>query len=253
MAKHKIFLFVTFCLTTFLLPAQVKIKPGEHLVYTASYYMSGMQTDFAQITLKTNNVNTSDKTYLNLFLQAVTYSKWDSYFKIRDIYESYVDPNSLRPSLYKRSVFEGGYTKTEKYMFNKDGKTVHAYSKRKSDPEKNQYFHKGWNSTDIVSALYKLRTLDYQNKESGALYPISIVFDEKEINSTVKYLGKEKIHAGPLGYVDCYKITLYSQAKAMKGKAGNYIWITADSRRIPAYFKFHIPVGTGQLKLTSIK
>lgn len=246
-------IFILFFIGTLTVNSQIKISPNEKLVYTASYNMSGMLTNFAQIVLKTEKVSTSDKTYLNLNLRATTFSKWDTYFKIRDIYESYVNPTTLVPSLYKRDVFEGDYTKTEKYVFKPDRKTIASTSKRRSDPEKTTNVAVGTSTTDIVTALYKLRTFDYPNKKVGDIIPVTIIFDEKEIKTSVKYHGKEKIKAGPLGEVECYKISINSQTETMKGKTGNYIWITANSKRIPALFKFQIPVGTGQLTLTEVK
>lgn len=246
-------IFLLFLLSAVSLSAQVKIKSGEKLVYTASYNMGGMLTNFAQIVLKTETVKTSEKTYLNLNLKATTFSKWDTYFKIRDVYESYVDPSTLTPSLYKRDVLEGDYTKTEKYTFKSDRKTINSISKRKSDPEKKNTITVGSSTVDVVTALYKLRTVDYPSKKTGDIIPVTIVFDEKEVKASVKYHGKEKIKAGPLGEVECYKISINSQTETMKGKTGNYIWITADSKRIPALFKFQIPVGTGQLTLTEVQ
>ena len=93
------------------------IKSGEKLVYAGSYNMSGLMTQLAQVTMSTETVSTSKNAYLHLSCELSTYSKWDSFFKIRDIYESYVNPANLKPSLYKRSIDEGGYTKKEKYAF----------------------------------------------------------------------------------------------------------------------------------------
>lgn len=230
--------------------AQIKIRENEKLVYTASYNMSGLMTNIVQVTFQTKPVKTEEKTYLNLSMEATTYSKWDSYFKIRDVYESYVNPTNLVQSLYKRNVHEGDYTKTEKYVFKSDRKTVNCTSKRKSDPEKKSTFYVGTSSMDIVTALYKMRTYDYPNKQVGSLTPITIIFDEKEVKATIKYLGKETIKAGPLGEKECYKIAISSKSDALKGDNKNIIWITADSKRIPASFQFSIPVGTGKLILT---
>src|SRR2546428_353843 len=74
------------------------------------------------------------KKYLHLTCQASTASKWDSFFKIRDLYESYVDPITLKPSIYKRNISEGTYTKTEKYIF-KPNKTVFSTSQKKNLPQ----------------------------------------------------------------------------------------------------------------------
>jgi hypothetical protein len=228
-----------------------QIKSGEKLVFVASYNMSGLMTQLAQVTMETETMKTAKNTFLHLSCEAATFSKWDSFFKIRDLYESYVDPTTLKPSLYKRNIFEGGFTKIEKYIFKKDGKTVVSTSKRKNSPEMNNTFNIGNGTQDIVSLIYKLRTVDFQNYKSGQTKSFVVVFDEKEIPVVIKFLGKETISAGNLGTKVCYKIAIGARTQVLKGKDQNSIWLTADAKKIPALIKFSIPVGTGQLKLTT--
>ena len=228
-----------------------QIKPNERLVYAASYNMSGLMTQLAQVTMETEMMETSKNTFLHLSCQAATFSKWDSFFKIRDLYESYVNPTTLKPSLYKRSINEGGYTKTEKYLFKSDGKTIISTSKRKNKPETKKTFTVGTSTQDIVSIIYKLRTIDFQNYKNGQTKLFVIVFDEKEIPVLVKFMGNETVSAGNLGAKNCYKISISAKTDALKGKDKNLIWITADTKKIPALIKFSIPVGTGQLSLSN--
>ena len=61
------------------------VKSGEKLIYAGSYNMSGLMTQLAQVTLSTENVNTSKNNYLHLTCELSTYSKWDTFFKIRDL------------------------------------------------------------------------------------------------------------------------------------------------------------------------
>lgn len=228
-----------------------QIKSGEKLVFAASYNMSGLMTQLAQVTMETETIKTSKSSYLHLSCQATTFSKWDSFFKIRDLYESYVHPLTLKPSLYKRNINEGGYTKTEKYVFKKDGKTVTSTSKKRNKPETNSIFTIGNSTQDIVTLIYKLRTVDFKNFKNGQTRSFVIVFDEKEIPVVVKFMGKETISAGSLGTKECYKLSIGARTKVLKGKDQNIIWLTADTQKIPALIKFSIPVGTGQLKLAS--
>ena len=126
-----------------------QIQSGEKLVFASSYNMSGLMTQLAQVTMETETMKTSKNTFLHLSCQASTYSKWDSFFKIRDLYESYVNPMTLKPSLYKRNIFEGGFTKTEKYIFKPDGKTIISTSKRKN--RKKRPTKNGWNKMESKS------------------------------------------------------------------------------------------------------
>lgn len=225
------------------------IKSGEKLVYAGSYNMSGLMTQLAQVTMSTETVSTSKNAYLHLSCELSTYSKWDSFFKIRDIYESYVNPANLKPSLYKRSIDEGGYTKKEKYTFK--GNTVNSTTKRKNKPETQKTFTIGGATQDVISLLYKVRTLDFSKFKVGQTQNLMIVFDEKQIPVTLKFMGKETVNAGNLGKKECYKLSISAKTDALKGKDKNLIWLTADAKKIPALLKFSIPVGTGQLTLTS--
>ena len=225
------------------------IPSGEKLVYVGSYNMSGLMTQLAQVTLSTETVNTSKSPFLHLNCELSTYAKWDKFFKIRDLYESYVDPVTLKPSLYKRSIDEGGYTKKEKYIFK--GNSVTSTAKRRNKPETTKTFAIGNSTQDVVSIMYKLRTMDLSKMKTGQMQSFTIVFDEKQIPVTVKLLGTETISAGNLGSKNCYKLSIGAKTDALKGKDKNLIWLTADAKKIPALMKFSIPVGTGQLTLSS--
>ncbi|WP_333875690.1 DUF3108 domain-containing protein [Flavobacterium sp.] len=238
-----------FLLSAFAPQSNPAIKAGEKLVYAGSYNMSGLMTQLAQVTMSTETVATSKNAYLHLSCELSTYSKWDSFFKIRDIYESYVNPTNLEPSLYKRSIDEGGYTKKEKYTFK--GNTVNSTVKKRNRPETQKTFTIGGSTQDVISMLYKVRTLDFSKMKEGQTQSLMIVFDEKQVPVTLKYMGKETVNAGNLGQKPCYKISIGAKTDALRGKDKNLIWLTADAKKIPALLKFSIPVGTGQLVLTS--
>ena len=249
MKKSLLILCSVFVLCSFTSEGNQTIKSGEKLVFAGSYNMSGLMTQLAQVTISTENVTTAKNTYLHLSCELSTYSKWDSFFKIRDVYESYVNPATLKPSLYKRSIDEGGWTKKEKYVFK--GTTVNSTSKRKNSPETQNTFTIGSSTQDVISLLYKVRTMDLSKFKEGQTQSLMIVFDEKQIPVTLKYMGRETVNAGNLGKKECYKLSIGAKTDALKGKDKNLMWLTADDKKIPALLKFSIPVGTGQLTLTS--
>ena len=249
MRKIALFITIAFVVSSFTADSGYGIKSGEKLVYAGSYNMSGLLTQIAQVTMSTENVTTSKNNYLHLSCELSTYSKWDSFFKIRDVYESYVNPTTLKPSLYKRSIDEGGYTKKEKYVFK--GNNVKSSVTKRNRPETQKSFNIGANTQDVISLLYKVRTLDFSKFKAGQTQSFMIVFDEKEIPVTLKFMGKETISAGNLGKKECYKIAIGAKTDVLKGKDKNLIWLTADENKVPALLEFSIPVGTGKLVLTS--
>jgi Protein of unknown function (DUF3108) len=247
--KKSLFILLLSFLTSVTSIYSKSIKSGEKLVFAGSYNMSGLMTQLAQVTMSTETVSTAKNSYLHLSCELSTYSKWDSFFKIRDIYESYVNPANLKPSLYKRNIDEGGYKKKEKYVIK--GNSVTSTVKRRNKPETQKTYTIGSSTQDVVSLFYKVRTMDFTKFKVGQTVSLMIVFDEKQIPITLKYMGKETISAGNLGKKECFKISIGAKTDALRGKDKNLIWLTADAKKIPALLKFSIPVGTGQLTLTS--
>ncbi|MDO7173245.1 DUF3108 domain-containing protein [Mariniflexile sp. AS56] len=245
-------LIVFLALSTTAIYAQNNaINAGEKLTYTASYNMSGVLTDIAQVTMETSKVQTSKATLLRLKCTAATYSKWDSFFKIRDLYESYVNPSNLTPYLYNRDVNEGSYFKNMKYTFSHSSNTVKSVMKKKNDYVENNNVKINSGTKDIVSTLYSMRILDYKKMSVGTQKTFNIIFDNEEVKGIITYLGKETISTA-IGRKECYKLAVgSSEANVLQGKNSNFVWLTADENKIMVYGKFKIPVGNGELKIKS--
>lgn len=106
---------------------------GERLKYTGSYNMSSLWTDIAEVTLEVIETKAASKPILNLRMTASTYISWDNYFKVRDLYQSWVDPVSTLPLVFKRDMYEGGYTKDSKYIFKRNSLAALAIEKKKTE------------------------------------------------------------------------------------------------------------------------
>lgn len=232
------------------------VSTNEKLVFTAAYNMSGLMTDLAEVTMETSEVKTSKSTLLHLKCKATTYSKWDSYFKIRDLYESYVSPTTLKPYLYKRDINEGGYYKFMQYKFNYKTKNVESIKRKKRKDgslyDENNNLSVGSSTNDIVTTIYKIRNLKLDIASPGKTYNLMVLFDNTEYKITLIYKGKETLSTS-LGNKSCYKLAIVlSNSDILKGNSSNLIWLTADENKIPVYATFKIPVGNGELKIKSV-
>jgi len=244
-------------LVTYINVAQrnTTIAPGEKLVFTASYNMSGLMTDLAQVTMETSVVNTSKTTLMRLKCTATTYKKWDDFFKIRDLYESYVNPKSLTSYLYNRDISEGGYYKFMQYKYSpKTGLVKSLKRKKRKDGslwEEKTSFKIDENTRDLVTTLYHIRNLDIHKAQVGDSQDFSVLFDNKVTVVTLTYLKKETLNT-KIGNKECYKLAVALKGtNLLKGKNENLIWLTADKNKIPVLAKFKIPVGNGELKIDS--
>jgi len=249
-------IFALSFLSVLPLSAQNKtIASGEKLIFSASYNMNGLLNDLAQVTMETSEVKTSKSTLLKLKCTAATYSNWDSFFKIRDLYESYVSPKTLTPYLYNRDINEGGYEKFMKYKFNHKTRTVTSLMRKKrrdgSTWEENKSIKISASTRDLVTTLYHIRNLDIHKANVGDSQNFKVIFDKQETTVRVKYIGKETINTA-LGKKECYKLAIsLVNSNILEGNNSNVLWLTADQNKVPVYAKFKIPVGNGQLKIKS--
>ncbi len=230
---------------------------GEKLTFAASYNMSGILTDVAEVKMETSEMRTSSSTLMHLKCTATTYSDFDSYFKIRDLYESYVNPRTITPYLYNREINEGGYYKYVKYKYNHKTNLVESLIRKKTSKSKTGYWDQNntvkinSNARDIVATIYKIRTLDIHKAPIGASDSFTVLFDNKMTKTSFKLLGKETINTA-LGKKECYKLAInVAGNNLLKGNNANLLWLTADQNKVPVYAKFKIAVGSGELKLKS--
>ena len=251
--KYVLILLTIF--STISLQSQNAFKAGENLTFTASYKMSGLLTDIAQVSMQTKEVKTSKSTLLHLKCTARTYSKWDGFFKVRDLYESYVNPNSLNPYLYKRDINEGSYYKFVKYTFNHGTKKVNSLQKKRRKDgtfwEQKKSVNIKSNTKDLVTTIYHLRNLDIHKASVGDSETFPVIFDHVENLVTIKYLSKETINTA-LGSKECYKLAIsINNSDLLQGTNDNLLWLTADENKIPVYAKFKVAVGSGELRINS--
>ncbi len=253
--KHLFFVVLLLVSSTHF-AQNTTIAVGEKLIFTASYNMSGLLTDIAQVTMETGEVKTSKATLLHLKCTAATFSKWDNFFKIRDLYESYVSPTSLTPYLHNRDINEGSYYKFMQYTFSHKTNSVKSLMRKKNGRgviyDKNSDVKINVGTKDIVSTIYHIRNLDIHKAKPGDVQNFKVIFDNEELVISVKYVSKETIQTA-IGKKECYKLALSLKNSAvLKGGINdNLLYLTADANKIPVYAKFKIPVGNGELKITS--
>jgi hypothetical protein len=252
---RNLLLIISLFMSTISSAQNTSIGANEKLTFSASYNMSGLLTELAEITMETSEVKTSSSTLLRLKCTAATYSKWDGFFKIRDLYESYVSPKSLTPYLYKRDINEGGYEKFMQYKFKYKTNSIESVKRKKrgdgSTWEEKKNFNISTSAKDLVSTIYNIRNLDIHKANPGDNQVFTVVFDNKEFSLNVKYLSKETINTN-IGQKECYKLAIsINNSSVLKGTNDNLLWLTADANKIPVYAKFKIPVGNGELKIKS--
>ena len=227
-------------------------QAGEILTFKGFYYMSSLWADLAEVKIEVSDYVTEGRSLYSIRATASTYSNYDSFFKIRDLYQTWVDKNGIKPYIFVRNVDEGGYKFNMKYVI-KRGTLQARLDFTRNDITRTSIISITDNTQDLVSILYYVRTLDFEKMSLNKIISIPTIIDEKVENVIITYRGKENVKTELFGTISCYKLGVTANNKGLVNKESNNIWLTANKNKIPVQVKAEIPVGSVQLRLTDAK
>lgn len=255
MKKRLITLFLATSIVVLNLNSQVNtaIKGGEVLKFVASYNMSGLWTDLAEVEMQVQAVKVNNMNLYRLIHTTKTYAQWDSYFKIRDSYQSWVHPTTLMPYIYKRNIFEGGFALKIDYTFKRKSLVAKSVMVKGQDNPITKEVKITGNTLDLASVVYNARIIDYAKDKINTNHYFTVLVDNELLTIGLRYRGKETIKVGKYGNKECYIVGVFlKDEKIMKNNPTNTIWFTADANKVPVLIKAVIPVGSIQIRLTEM-
>lgn len=230
------------------------VKAGEELTYEVAYNWLLIWADVGQVTFTTRSTQILGKPFYKISAIGSTYKSWDLFFKVRDKYESWVDKSTFLPIYFVRDVYEGGFEIDISYVFNR--KKGLAYSKHEDSkhPLKKDTIVITPCTYDILSIIYYMRNIDYENAKLDQVFPVNILLDGKIEHSYLRYQGIEEKKIRGLGKFECIKFTVnVIDGSVFKGGEIMTIWVTNDKNKIPVYAETPIIVGSVKIKLIDMK
>jgi|WetSurMetagenome_2_1015567.scaffolds.fasta_scaffold41130_5 hypothetical protein len=242
-------LFICPGLTGFSQPLiNTAFQSGESLRFKGSYFMSSLWADLAEVKTDVTDFNSGGKSLYTITATASTYSNYDSFFKIRDLFQTWIDKNEVKPYIFKRVVDEGGYRFNMKYIIQRNILQA-KFEFIRNGRTRNSVIKITENTQDLVSVLYYVRTIDFEKMAVNKTVAIPTLIDDKVQDIILTFRGKETIKTEVFGSVSCYKIGISANTKGVVNKETNNIWLTANNNKIPVLVKAEIPVGSVQLRL----
>ncbi|GEC73166.1 Protein of unknown function [Flavobacterium flevense] len=173
------------------------------------------------------------------------------FFKVVDVYESYIDKDSGNPYQFVRNINEGGYTKNQEGFFNQSSNrvTVKDYKKK---TEKTFVIPK--NTQDILSTFYYLRNYPTIDKiKPGESIEIDMFFDDETTKFKLKFVGRQDITT-KFGVVSSMVFKpLVQSGRVFKEKESLTVWVSDDQNRLPLRIKADLAVGSLKADLDAFK
>jgi hypothetical protein len=173
------------------------------------------------------------------------------FFKVEDLYESYIDKDSGNPYRYVRKINEGGYTKNQEGFFNSAGNKI-LVKDYKHKTEKTLNIPK--NTQDILSSFYYLRNYpNIEKMKSGEYVSIDMFFDDEITKFRLKFIGRENITT-KFGSVSTMIFRpIVQSGRVFKEEESLTIWISDDENKLPIRIKASLMVGSIKADLEEYK
>lgn len=218
---------------------QSAFRPGEKLTYRLSY--GAFDAGEAVLTVNATDKTVNDRKLWHVRGVGKTISAFEWFYKVNDLYESYIDAEALIPWVFVRRVDEGGYKINQDYVFDQHKNQVdNGKGKKFTIPDLCQ---------DMISAFYFARSLDFSKAKAGDIYTVNIFLDDELYPAKIKYLGKEEIKIRK-GKFRCHKFApIVQEGRIFNSEEDLTVWITDDGNKIPILAKANIKVGSLKMHL----
>ena len=267
--KHTLYLLLAvvtlLSLTERTCAQELPFADGEKLQYTI-HYKCGFSADLAQ--LKLSGEQDGDNYHLTANIS--TFRFWDSFFKMRDLYETkFQNAPGLKPVYFHREIQEGNYWAKNWFTWSEDASSAHAIIEKKTRPRRDTTYREDGIIRDIFNLIYLCRAADYSKLEAGQPIKSIMTLDRDLFDITVRFIGRETKKVGSNTYntvklgvavksrnVDLSEgassVTIGTTSEDYDGSEKLFFWMSDDENRVPVIFSTSLTVGSIRGRLVEI-
>lgn len=213
---------------------------GEKLTFDLGYkFITAGRT---VISVAPQTVTLNKRPCYNIKFETRTTPTMDKIFKVRDIYQTYVDTSAILPFRFEQTVREGNYSRD--FSANIDQENNLAKTTEGS-------FKVPKNVQDVLSSFFYTRVLDLSKMKKGQSFLLYNFFGKQHYDLRVRMLGTEVVEV-PAGKFLCYVIEpLVVEGGLFKSEGRILIYLTADEAKMPVKVSSKVVIGSVDGSLTA--
>lgn len=220
-------------------------KSGEFLKYRVHYGF--LNAGFAYLKLDSTLYN--GEPHYHVYGEGNSTGVVRVFFKVDDIYQTYINAKTFEPSKFIRNINEGGYKKNIHLNFdhNKNVRINDLIEKRVTIVKLNKSVQ------DMLSAFYYLRTKPRIIYTNGSSHSVNVFMDGEVYPFKLKIEKREKIKT-KFGYINAIKIKPYVQSgRVFKAKESVSMWVSDDHNLIPLRLQASLAIGSLKMDIYEFK
>ena len=213
---------------------QSPYRAGEKVTYIVHY--GPINGGTASLELKKDTF--AGKEVVRSYFIAQTTGVADALYKIKDIYESYMNPETELPVKSIRNIQEGRYRKYNVVLFDHNSRADSAVLT--SDLSGKHITQKGIH--DIISCFYYFRKhflATGYNFKKGEIITITTWFADELYPIKLIYAGMEEVKTRA-GKIKCFKFNPVTEVgRLFKTNEDASFWFSADKNCLPVKIRFN--------------
>ncbi|MEY8761602.1 DUF3108 domain-containing protein [Chryseobacterium tongliaoense] len=224
------------------------IADGESITFRIHY---GILTA-GNATLTTQKTTYKGAPHLYVKGTGQTSGAVKAFFKVDDLYESFINIETGLPSFYVRNVKEGSYRQHFETVFNHDNNTL-ILTDKKTPANGAKVIKSVKGVQDMLSCFYYLRSKSPGELKVGTVINMNVWIDDEMFPFQLKVVGTEDLKT-KFGKVNCLKIIpSVKSGRVFKEKEGVTMWVSNDANHVPMLLKAELAVGSLKASIDGYK
>ncbi|MBO4334005.1 MAG: DUF3108 domain-containing protein [Paludibacteraceae bacterium] len=221
-------------------------KVGEKATFNLYYNLGFVWIHAGDVVFKAQERTYNKEKVLGLLVAGTTTSTFDKMYCIRDSFESYVNPATMRPVFYREAKHEDSYFAALSYTYTEKANEVdahmHRYKRRKFE-DKHIKLDKSTN--DLIFSCYNFRNLNTDKLAVNQTVPFNMLFDDDIYNLGLTFKGKTtvKLKNGKK-YKALKFVPKLITGDLFKKEDDMVIYVSDDMNHVPLLIEAKIKVGS---------
>lgn len=233
---------------------KLPFKIGEKSSYSVYFNLGFIWINAADVEFEAKDGTYNGNSAYEFRMTAAT-AKSLSILDFKDTISTYADKNTLSPYFMREAAFEPKYYAINNYTFlNESANRQIIIDKEREKGNSQEVFDVEKPYYDLLSTLYRLRSVDINSLIVGHEISMPMVFSDGAYDLSVIYAGKEQIKLKNGKVYNCIKITpSLAEGKFFDKGEKMTIWLSDDENRIPLMIETKMKVGWVKAMLNNVE
>ena len=235
-------------------PDQTALGHGESITYEVVYSWGPIWIRAGRVKFKTDLESYKETPCWHITSTGRTISSIEFLFKVRDVYETWIDTSDFHTLEFRRDIYESGYRLENSSWFDYPDGIVISHTKRNDDPIVLDTLRMKSCTFDMLSSCFFIRSMNLDTIREGMSFPVHIAIDDSVYTVFVRLLGKE--NAKDLAGIryPCLKFSATMvEGTVFEKDEEAIVWLSDDPNRIPILIEAQLIVGSVKALLKESK